>query len=159
MCYLQAKKMRALARMLRRQPEGGGTDQGDSLTPSTYSLWGRVSHFAAEIQKSDFMAEMSRALEGPGGLGLMGALDCATLYGLTRWQRPMVIVESGGYLGMSSAFILKALADEGLTKAKLYSLEWNRNCDHGALIPSELRPQFVPLRGRVEDFIKRDELP
>ncbi len=35
----------------------------------------------------------------------------------------MVIVESGGYLGMSSAFILKALADEDLTQAKLYSLE------------------------------------
>jgi predicted O-methyltransferase YrrM len=42
----------------------------------------------------------------------MGALDCATLYGLTRWRRPKVIVESGGYLGMSAAFILKALADE-----------------------------------------------
>jgi predicted O-methyltransferase YrrM len=145
--------------MLGRQPEGEGTELGDSLAPPTYSLWGRVSHFAAEIQKSDFMTEMSRALDGPGGSGLMGALDCATLYGLTRWQRPTVIVESGGYLGMSSAFILKALADEGLTKAKLYSLEWNQDCDHGALIPSELRPQFVPLRGRVEDFIKRDELP
>lgn len=129
-----------------------------SATPA-YGLWERVSHFAAEIQQSDFMAEMSRQLDGPDGHGLMGALDCATLYGLTRWQRPTIIVESGGYLGMSSAFILKALADEGLTNAKLYSLEWNRDCDHGALIPSELRRQFVPLCGRVEDFIKRDELP
>jgi predicted O-methyltransferase YrrM len=151
--------MRALARMLRRQPQSEGAEQGDSFAPSTYSLWGSVSHFAAEIQKSDFMTEMSRALAGPGGSGLMGALDCATLYGLTRWQRPTVIVESGGYLGMSSAFILKALADEGLTKARLYSLEWNQDCDHGALIPKELRSQFVPLRGKVEDFVKRDELP
>ena len=105
------------------------------------------------------MAEMSRHFDGPDGHGLMGALDCATLYGLTRWQRPAVIVETGGYLGMSSAFILKALADEGLTQAKLYSLEMNQDCDHGALIPSELRSQFVPLKGRVEDFLKRDELP
>ena len=125
----------------------------------SYNLWASVSHFAAEIQKSDFMVEMSRHLTGPGGYGLMGALDCATLYGLTRWQRPTVIVESGGYLGMSAAFILKALADEGLTNAKLYSLESNPDCDHGALIPSELRPQFISLRGRVEDFIKRNELP
>ena len=151
--------MRALARILRRQPDGEEATQSDSLAMPTYSLWGHVSHFAAEIQKSDFMVEMRRHLDGPDGHGLMGALDCATLYGLTRWRRPTVVVESGGYLGMSSAFILKALADEDLAKAKLYSLESNQDCDHGALIPSELRPQFVPLRGRVEDFIKRDELP
>jgi predicted O-methyltransferase YrrM len=59
---------------------------------------------------------------------------------------------------MSSAFILKALADEGLIKARLYSLEMNRDCEHGALIPSDLRSQFVPLKGRVEDFIKGNEL-
>jgi predicted O-methyltransferase YrrM len=153
------EKMRALARILRRQPDGEKANQSDPLAMPTYNLWERVSHFSVEIQKSDFMAEMSRHLDGPDGHGLMGALDCATLYGLTRWQRPTVIVESGGYLGMSSAFILKALADEGLTKAKLYSLEWNQDCDHGALIPSELRSQFVSLRGRVEDFIKHDELP
>ena len=115
--------MGAFGRILRRQPDGGKTTQSDLLTTPAYGLWGGVSHFAAEIQKSDFMAEMSRHLEGPDGSGLMGALDCATLYGLTRWQRPIVIVETGGYLGMSSAFILKALADEGLTQAKLFSLE------------------------------------
>jgi predicted O-methyltransferase YrrM len=149
--------MRALARVLRG--DGEKADRSDPLAMPAYSLWGCVSHFAAEIQKSDFMTEMSRQFDGPDGHGLMGALDCATLYGLTRWQRPTVIVESGGYLGMSSAFILKALADEGLTNAKLYSLELSQDCDHGALIPSHLRSQFVPLKGRVEDFIKRDELP
>jgi predicted O-methyltransferase YrrM len=151
--------MSGLARIFQRQPDAETATQGDSLSLPAYNLWERVSYFAAEIQKSDFMTEMSRHLDGPDGHGLMGALDCATLYGLTRWHRPMVVVESGGYLGMSSAFILKALADEGLTKAKLYSLEWNQDCDHGGLIPSELRPQFVPLRGRAEDFIKRGELP
>ncbi len=151
--------MRALARILRREPYGEGTEQNDPFATPVHDLWERVSHFAAEIQQSDFMAEMSRHFQGPGGGGLMGVLDCATLYGLTRWQRPTIVVETGGYLGMSSAFILKALADEGLTKARLYSLEMNPDCDHGALIPDELRPQFVPLKGRVENFIKRDELP
>ena len=89
----------------------------------------------------------------------MGALDCATLYGLTRWRRPEVVVETGGYLGMSAAFILKALADEGQTESRLYSLEMDPGCDHGAMIPADLRSQFVPLQGRVEDFIKRGELP
>jgi predicted O-methyltransferase YrrM len=122
-------------------------------------VWERVTHFAAEIRKSDFMAQMTRHLDQPGGHGLMGALDCATLYGLTRWRRPAVVAETGGYLGMSSAFILKALADEGLAEAKLYSLEMDPGCNHVALIPSELRAQFVPMQGRVEDFIKRDQLP
>jgi hypothetical protein len=35
----------------------------------------------------------------------------------------------------------------------------DQNCDHGALIPGELRSRFVPIQGRVEDFIKRNELP
>jgi len=151
--------MRGLAQILRRQPDGEKARQSDSTTTPAYGLWDSVSGFAAEIQRSDFMAEMRRQFGGPDGGGLMGALDCATLYGLTRWQRPAVVVESGGYLGMSSAFILKALADEGLTKARLYSLEMDPACDHGAMIPLELRSQFVPLRGRVEDFLKRDELP
>jgi predicted O-methyltransferase YrrM len=129
------------------------------LATPAYGLWGCVSGFAAEIQRSDFMSEMSRQFDGPAGSGLMGALECATLYGLTRWRRPTVVVETGGYLGMSSAFILKALADEGLAEARLYSLEMAEDCDHGALLPSELRSQFMPMKGRVEDFIKRNELP
>jgi len=105
------------------------------------------------------MAEMIRRRDACGSQGLMGALDCATLYALTRWRRPAIVVESGGFLGMSSAFLLKALVDEGLTTAKLYSMEWSEDCDQGALIPNELRSQFVPLRGKVEDFMRSDELP
>jgi predicted O-methyltransferase YrrM len=89
----------------------------------------------------------------------MGALDCATLYALTRWERPAAVVESGGFVGMSSAFILKALMDEGLTTAKLYSIELSEDCDQGVLIPDELRLQFVPLRGKVENFVQGDHLP
>lgn len=151
--------MRVLWKILRRQPDGEKAKQSGSLATPAYGLWDCVSGFAAEIQRSDFMSEMSRHRGGPGSHGLMGALDCATLYGLVRWLRPTTVVETGGYLGMSSAFILKALADEGLTTAKLYSLEMDPSCDHGMMIPGELRSQFVPLRGRVEDFLKRDELP
>jgi hypothetical protein len=87
--------MRALKSILRRQPAGEEAQQSDPFATPAYSLWARVSHFAAEIQQSAFMAEMRPHLEGSAGPGLMGALDCATLYGLTRWRRPMVIVESG----------------------------------------------------------------
>ncbi len=123
-------------------------------------MWDAVARFAQEIRASDFMAEMIRRRDAyDGSEGVMGALDCATLYALTRWLRPAVIVESGGFIGMSSAFSLKALADEKLATARLYSIEWSEECEHGALIPDNLRPQFMPLRGKVEDFLKRDELP
>ena len=93
-----------------------------------------------------------RAAHGPNGV--MGKIDCATLYGLVRWHRPSVIVESGGFYGMSSAFILKALADEALTDAKLYSIEFNKDCPHGILIPDELRNGFVPLAADVKELCK-----
>ena len=137
--------------------EGPKLDRG-SLTPA-YGVWPNLWRLMGEIKESVFMAEMISHMEGPKGHGLIDVIDCATLYGLTRWRRPMVVVESGGYLGMSSTFILKALADEGLDEAKLYSLESDPDCDHGALIPDELRSRFVPLSGKVEDFLGRSELP
>ena len=124
-----------------------------------YGVWDAVGRFVAEIQTGDFMREMIQRRDAYGSQGLMGALDCATLYALTRWERPAAVVESGGFVGMSSAFILKALMDEGLTTAKLYSIELSEDCDQGVLIPDELRPQFVPLRGKVEDFVQGDHLP
>jgi predicted O-methyltransferase YrrM len=124
-----------------------------------YAVWETIARLAAEIQTSNFMMEMMRRRDAYGTQGLMGALDCATLYALTRWQRPAVAVESGGFVGMSSAFILKALRDEGLTTAKLYSIEWDDHCDQGALIPDELRPQYVPLHGKVEHFVTGKQLP
>ncbi|HXQ02836.1 MAG TPA: hypothetical protein VN801_07685, partial [Candidatus Udaeobacter sp.] len=56
--------------------------------PSHYAMWDAVAGFAAEIRASDFMAEMIRRRDRYGSEGAMGALDCATLYGLTRWLRP-----------------------------------------------------------------------
>lgn len=150
--------MRALAKIMRR-PSGNRVG-GPHFSPEKgYSLWERVINFAAEIRASDFMAKMARHLDGPHGPGLMGTLDCATLYGLTRWLQPLVVVETGGYLGMSSAFILKAFQDEGLVDARLYSIEGDQECQHGALIPPELRSQFVPLSGSVEAFVKQNKLP
>ena len=149
--------MRGLSRTWWRRAKKA--NQHEPVSMRFYNVWETVSRFAAENRTSDFMAEMTRRRDAHGSEGIMGLLDCATLYGLTRWQRPTVVVESGGFVGMSSSFILKAFVDERLTTAKLYSIEWSEDCEHGALIPDELRPQFVPLRGKVEDFVKRDQLP
>src|SRR4029077_885221 len=97
---------------LPQRPQVKQTAQTSSLFTSFYSMWDAVARFAKEIRDSEFMSEMISRRDAYGSEGVMGALDCATLYGLTRWLRPMVLVESGGFVGMSSAFILKALADE-----------------------------------------------
>ena len=134
-----------------------------TLLPSAsfYSMWDAVASFAKEIRASEFMSDMISRRDAYGSEGVMGAIDCATLYGLTRWLRPLVLVESGGFVGMSSAFILKALADEELATSKLYSIELSEDCEQGALIPPGLRSseRFVPMRGRIEDFLERNELP
>lgn len=122
-------------------------------------MWDSVARFAGEIRVSDFMAEMMRRRVAHGSHGLMAALDCATLYALTRWHRPTVVVESGGFVGLSAAFILKALADGKTANAKLYSIEADENCEHWTLVPDELRPQLVPLRAKVEDILPTDKLP
>jgi predicted O-methyltransferase YrrM len=155
------KRMSAISRSWWRRPNDMNLSEL-SPAPSYYGMWDAVARFAAEIRASDFMAEMVRRRDAFGSEGAMGAIDCATLYGLTRWVGPTVIVESGGYIGMSSAFILKALADEKLATAKLYSIELSQECDQGALIPDELRSasgSFVPMRGKVEDFLKGNRLP
>lgn len=122
-------------------------------------MWDVVARFAKEIRASEFMSEMISRRDAYGSEGAMGAIDCATLYALTRWLRPEVLVESGGFIGMSSAFILKALADEKLATSKLYSIELSEDCEQGALIPGELRASFVPMRGRIEDLLKSERLP
>jgi predicted O-methyltransferase YrrM len=161
LAFPSMKRMSAISRSWWRRPNDMNLSEL-SPAPSYYGMWDAVARFAAEIRASDFMAEMVRRRDAFGSEGVMGAIDCATLYGLTRWVRPTVIVESGGYIGMSSAFILKALADEKLATAKLYSIELSQECDQGALIPDELRSasgSFVPMRGKVEDFLKGDRLP
>jgi len=145
-------------------PHGRRSNQtAQSLSSSTpfYGMWDTIMRFAQEIRASDFMAEMIRRRDAYGSEGVMGALDCATLYGLARWLRPAVVVESGGFIGMSSAFILKALADENIAAAKLYSIELSGDCEQGALVPDELRSsnRLIPMQGRIEDFLKRDQLP
>ncbi len=55
--------------------------------------------------------------------------------------------------------MLKALADEQVNYAKVLSIEWLEDIDHGSLIPPELRDNYQLLLGRVEDFMQDGSLP
>ncbi len=121
--------------------------------------WSKLLRVMAEVQESPFMAEMLARREASGSASPMGKTDAALLYALARWARPRVVVETGGFLGMSSAFLLKAMADAGVQGGKLLSIEWSADIDHGSLIPENLRSGYEPLIGRVEDFMKSRALP
>jgi len=92
------EKMRGLSRAWWRRAKKA--NQHEPVSRRFYNVWETVSRFAAESRTSDFMAEMTRRRDAHGSEGMMGMLDCATLYGLTRWQRPAVVVESGGFVGL-----------------------------------------------------------
>ena len=54
-------------------------------------------------------------------MGKIGGYSQEYLYWLVRIQKPKVVVETGVYRGISSAFILAALHDNG--EGKLYSID------------------------------------
>ena len=139
--------MRVLQLPHRRQLQ----QMAQTSSPSTsfYSMWDEVARFAKEIRASEFMSDMISRRDAYGSEGVMGALDCATLYGLTRWLRPMVLVESGGFIGMSSGFILKALADEKLGPSS-YSIELSEECEQGVLFPRNCDLRVDSCRCAVE---------
>jgi predicted O-methyltransferase YrrM len=155
--HLNMNKVALLPRSWRRRTPK--TNVAEPVPIPFYGMWDRVRQLALEINSSAFMTEMMQRRAAFGKVGLMAALDCATLYALTRFQRPMIVVESGGFVGLSAAFILKGLADEQLGQARLYSIEMSEDCEHGALIPQELRTQFVPVHGKVEDLVRGEQLP
>src|SRR5947208_14983920 len=117
-------------RVFQRQAQAPPDDPARIQTRSTpfYAMWDSVVRFAQEIRARDFMVEMIRRRDAYGSEGVMGARDCATLYGLTRWLRPAASVEAGGFIGMSSAFILKSLVDEMLTTANHYKNAGRQKC-------------------------------
>ncbi|MBX6325085.1 MAG: hypothetical protein IRY93_03500, partial [Chthoniobacterales bacterium] len=94
--------MRAIPWSLRRS--GGGSTATEATSARFHGMWDALARFALEIRSSDFMAAMIRRRDAAGVEGAMGVLDCATLYALTRWLQPSIVVESGGFIGMSSAF-------------------------------------------------------
>ncbi len=121
--------------------------------------WNELWRQQSAMQHDPFSTEMLKRRHASGSKSPMGLLDCTLLYALTRWRRPQVVVETGGFLGMSSAFILKAMADEQLSGSKLHSVEWMPDCPHGSLIPDELKGGFVPMLGKVEDFMAKGAFP
>lgn len=109
--------------------------------------------------RSAFTKEMLQKRIETESRASMGGLDAAALYVLVKTYRPRVVVETGSYRGMSTAFILKGMQDAGVVDGKVYSIDNKPDASLGALIPEELKSGFVSLIGDVKTFVVNDELP
>ena len=121
--------------------------------------WVRLGELMLAARTSEFNAVMTARGDASGNASLMGPLGRSMLYALVRQYRPRIVVETGGNLGMSSAFILKAQQDAAIDGARLYSIERSRKFVAGSLIPEDLKAGYVPLAGEVEEFLAGDRLP
>jgi len=115
----------------------------------------------SEVGGSDVQEVVEDALEKYDDLtaeGAFGSVDlevAAAWYALVRKLRPSIIVETGVCNGVSSLFILKALAENG--NGRLYSVDYPYRADEsldefqddtfegygGAAIPSDKDPGWI----------------
>ncbi len=121
--------------------------------------WAEITRVMAASQRSEFMESMLARRDASGSKSPMGRVDCSLLYAMALWAKPRVAVETGGFIGMTSAFILKAMQDAGVPQPALFSVEWMEDCGIGHLIPDELKGGYRPMVGKVEDFMKRKAFP
>ena len=109
---------------------------------------------------SQFMKEMLVKREETASIrSSMGRLDAAALYALVKIKQPQVVLETGSFRGMSSAFILKGMQDAHVPNGKLFSIDRRPDCGIGTLIPPGLKRSFVSLVGDVEELLKCGRLP
>lgn len=85
-------------------------------------------------------------------------------YAVCRAQKPQVVVETGVGYGVTSAFLLQALAANGngeLWSIDLPPLGEDADAQAGSLVPQSLRPRWHIIRGRSRSVLPRliSELP
>lgn len=125
-----------------------------------------------EVSASDIREVVGNALNKYNDLTTEGAFGSVDLESVTKWYalarkvKPSVVVETGVCNGVSSLFILKALAENG--NGRLYSVDYPYRADEsldefrndtfeqygGAAIPSDKDPGWIV----PEDLRKRWEL-
>ncbi len=119
-------------------------------------LKGAVSRFLKDPQLKELDALLARGLEKLTSAPTIelfhnpGALLPRMCYALCRTLRPRVVVETGVAYGVTSTFMLRALASNGageLWSIDLPPLSARANSPIGPLVPAELRFRWHVLRG------------
>ena len=121
--------------------------------------WKRLYEETFQCYGSPFMHQMMERKGMTSSKGMMSRLDAAALYALVKMHRPHVVLETGSFQGMSSTFILKGMADSGVSQGKLFSIDNRLDGQIGTLIPEELKDGFISIIGDVKELMTTGALP
>jgi predicted O-methyltransferase YrrM len=122
--------------------------------------WEQFSREIVKCLDGEFMSQLMRKREETGSAAsTMGKQDAAALYALVKIFKPAIVVETGTYRGMSSAFILKGMQDAGVEGGRLYSIDKQKDDKIGMLIPKGLSAGIVQICGEVSKVLESGELP
>jgi len=116
-------------------------------------------YWKAITSNQDLQTYISKAL---GGTSYGGLQDPEFLYVIVRMLKPEVVVETGVSAGVSSSFILQALADNN--KGRLYSIDFPNYAltdaspvpegkEPGFAIPQNLKRRWVLKLGKSKDLL------
>jgi hypothetical protein len=147
---------------LREIPRYQTTDWPGLLTGLNQLFPGEIERIFSEpeLQRAEDTVVRGQSALGPDapfGFFHNGDLRLGRLcYALARVMRPAVVVETGVCYGVTSAFLLSALAVNGL--GDLHSIDLpplGKSAEDfvGRLVPSELRNRWILHRGRSQDIL------
>jgi predicted O-methyltransferase YrrM len=100
-------------------------------------------------------AELDR-FPGPFRLGAMQEFDCESLYFLVRALKPRTVIETGVCYGVSTAYVLEALNQNGA--GKLYSIDLGNGPDeppNDFFVPRQLKSRWHLIIGDSKQELPR----
>ena len=104
--------------------------------------WYQLLLDIVQFHESEFCASIQKIKETSGLKSGIGRLDGALLYMLVRWTKPLTLVETGTYCGLSAAYLIRAMKDNG-TPAHLYTIDVHQTEDLSPLISHEDQSRYL----------------
>lgn len=112
--------------------------------------WEKIYFYSTYIFNSGFMDEIKERAGDTSGC--MSDNDCALLYALVRYYKPLSCIESGTGRGKATSFIAKGMLDNG-NDGTITSVERSIKIKVGEIIPDALKERVTFYSGDIKQFI------
>ena len=155
---------------LRKAASVAPVDPAECMRQLGDALNGRLEPYLQEAALAGLERHVERErekLRSDAAFGMFHAADLSLArlcYAVCRLQKPSVAVETGVAHGVTTAFLLQAMAENGageLWSIDLPPLAGNSDDQVGFFVPAGLRPLWRLRRGRTRHLLPRlvSELP
>ena len=114
--------------------------------------WNDLLELIGECLSSDFSFQMKETLKEIGSAHSTSLCDSAVLYALVRLSKPKIVLETGTFRGVSTAFILRAQRDAGIENGSVVTLDRRSDVTIGCAIPEDLKSSVTMLSGNVREL-------